>query len=61
MVEEEPVHEHVVERGQLGARQDRGRGPTPSATAITKATNDVFGFWTGAMTSAASPKRKRKR
>ena len=33
MVEEEPVHEHVVERGQLGrqlnARQHCGRGPTP--------------------------------
>jgi len=43
-------------RGNIAAEARR-----QSATAITKATNDVFGFWTGAMTSAASPKRKKKR
>jgi hypothetical protein len=43
-------------RGQIAAGAKR-----QSTTAITKATNDMFSLWTGAMTSASTPKRKRKR
>jgi len=32
-----------------------------STTAITKATSDMFSLWTGAMTSATAPNRKKKR
>ena len=42
-------------RGKIAAEAKR-----QSTTAITKATNDMFSLWTGAMTSTA-PKRRRKR
>jgi hypothetical protein len=43
-------------RGRIAAEAKR-----QSTAAMTKATNDMFIVWTGAMKSAASPKRKRKR
>lgn len=41
-------------RGRLTAEAKR-----QSRTAITKATNDIFGMWAEAMTSAANPKKKK--
>ena len=43
-------------RGRIAAEAKR-----QSKTAVAKATNDVFSFWTGAMTSAVAPKRRKKR
>ena len=43
-------------RGRIASEAKR-----QSTTAITKATNDMFSLWTGAMTSATAPKRKKKR
>ncbi len=43
-------------RGRIAAEAKR-----QSATAITQATNDMFGIWTKAMTDAAVPKRRKKR
>ena len=43
-------------RGKIAAEAKR-----QSTTAITKATNDMFSLWTGAMTSATTAKRKRRR
>lgn len=46
------------------------KGPLPMAgsqakrqttTAVNKAASDMFTLWTGAMTGAPAPKRKRKR
>ena len=43
-------------RGRIAAEAKR-----QSTTAITKATHDMFSLWTGAVTSATTPKRKKKR
>ena len=43
-------------RGKIAAEAKR-----QSTTAITKATNDMFNLWTGAVTSGTAPKRKKKR
>ena len=43
-------------RGQIAAKAKR-----QSTTAIAKATKDMFSLWTGAMTSASTPKRKKKK
>ena len=43
-------------RGKIAAEAKR-----QSTTAITKATNDMFSLWTGAVTSGTAPKRKKKR
>ncbi len=47
------------------ANSARGRITTEakrqSRTAITQATNDIFGMWTDAMTTGARPKKKIKR
>ena len=43
-------------RGRVAAEAKR-----QSTTAMSKAANDMFSLWTGAMTSATAPKRKRKR
>jgi len=43
-------------RGRIAAEAKR-----QSKTAVAKATNDVFSFWTGAMTSTVAPKRRKKR
>jgi hypothetical protein len=48
-----------------GANSARGRftaeAKRQSTAATSKATSDMLSLWTGAMTSVASPKRKRKR
>lgn len=43
-------------RGRITAEAKR-----QSATAIAKATHDVFDVWAGALTPAATPKRKKGR
>jgi len=43
-------------RGRVAAEAKR-----QSTTAMTKSTNDMFSIWTGALTSAAPSKRKKKR
>ena len=43
-------------RGRVAAEAKR-----QSTTAMSKATNDMFSLWTGAIASAPAPKRKRKR
>jgi hypothetical protein len=43
-------------RGRITAEAKR-----QSATAVTRATNDMLGIGTDAMTGGATPKRKRKR
>ena len=43
-------------RGRITAEAKR-----QSRTAITKATNDMFGMWTDAMTTGERPKKKTKR
>ena len=43
-------------RGRIASEAKR-----QSTAAVSKATNDMFSLWTGTLTSAASPKRKKKR
>ena len=42
-------------RGRIAAEARR-----QSATAITKATNDMFNLWTGGMAATTTPKRKKR-
>jgi hypothetical protein len=62
MVEKEPVHEHVAERVHSAAGSMRGHAVSEAkrqaASAMTKATKDIFGM---ATTGLAPPARKRKR
>ena len=43
-------------RGRITAEAKR-----QSTAAVNKATSDMFGIWTGAMTGSPAPKGKRKR